>query len=313
MKILYITSLGEDYLQDQVLIGLRSLFGSDVVDYPKKDVLYNTCSKASEELYGRGFTVWKTLPDIEIDRSEIWRRFCSGEFDLIVFGSIWRRIGIFFFSFFQKILSRVQTRFIFLDGEDQSVLFIPACLCGVYYKRELVRKPFFNSVKPINFSIPSIKIRQDMAPKDRLFAKHVQCEEVYKIEEVRANCQKSYGFSDEALYYDDIARSKYAVTMKKAGWDCMRHYEIAANGTVPCFYELDKKTRTCAPHGLVDMENVVMFRTADELMEKITHIDNSGAYLRLQQNVLRWAQKNSCENIAKKILNETRIYKGQMC
>ena len=60
MNILYITSSFEDYLQDVTFIGLRNLFGSSVVDFPKKDVLYSNCSKDASELYGCGFTVWKT-------------------------------------------------------------------------------------------------------------------------------------------------------------------------------------------------------------------------------------------------------------
>lgn len=31
----------------------------------------------------------------------------------------------------------------------------------------------------------------------------------------------------------------YAVTMKKSGWDCMRHYEIIAAGCIPYFLEID--------------------------------------------------------------------------
>lgn len=303
MKILYITTPGEDYLQDQMLIGLRRLFGEDLVDYPRKDVLYENFAKPKEELYGRGFTIWKTLPDIEMDRTDIWQRVRSGEFEEVVFGSIWRQTGMFARLFFTGMFNRSRPRMRFLDGEDQPVLFAPACLCGSYFKRELTGRSLFSSVRKIGFSIPSEKIRPYGVPKDRMFAKHVQCEEAYKIEEIRQNCQRKYGFSEESAYYDDIARSEYAVTMKKAGWDCMRHYEIAANGTVPCFYELDKKPEFCAPHGLIDMENVVSFRTAGELMEKINYIKASGIYSRLQQNALNWARKNSCEMLAKRMLD----------
>ena len=36
-------------------------------------------------------------------------------------------------------------------------------------------------------------------------------------------------------------RSRFGVTTKKSGWDCMRHYELAASGCVPCFRDLEEK------------------------------------------------------------------------
>lgn len=42
-----------------------------------------------------------------------------------------------------------------------------------------------------------------------------------------------YGPMDEHRYYDDYSRSYFAVTRRKGGWDCMRHYEILAAGTHP--------------------------------------------------------------------------------
>lgn len=39
-------------------------------------------------------------------------------------------------------------------------------------------------------------------------------------------------------YYDEYAKSYYAFTQKKAGWDCMRHYEILAAGAIPYFLDL---------------------------------------------------------------------------
>eukprot|EP00854_Cymbomonas_tetramitiformis_P018304 gene18304-21825_t len=51
--------------------------------------------------------------------------------------------------------------------------------------------------------------------------------------------KSTYIFADEAAYYADYRRSFYALTMKKGGWDCFRHYEILANGCVPFFLGID--------------------------------------------------------------------------
>lgn len=81
MKILFITSSEADNLQDGLLHGFRSLFGEDCIDFPKKEIMYNTFPEAEAiHHYGRLFTVWRTLPDIHIDRTDIEqkiKRECS--------------------------------------------------------------------------------------------------------------------------------------------------------------------------------------------------------------------------------------------
>ncbi len=264
MRILFITSPFEDYLQDQLLIGLRTLLGNNLIDYPKKDIVYTNCEKKKGDLYGCGFTIWKSLPNIEIERKNILGRIRKKEFDIIIFSSIWRQKVLF-----KKILSKNiflnKTRLIFVDGEDHTKVYKTALPFGKYFKREQSSSLLSPFVRKINFSIPSNKIRNYQPEKTKPFAMHNQCDEAYKLTDVKNNCQKSYAFIDESLYYNDIAQSEFAITMKKGGWDCMRHYEIAANLTIPCFYHLSKKPKNCAPHDLIDMHNVISFNSAIEL------------------------------------------------
>lgn len=303
MRILFITSPFEDYLQDQLLIGLRSLLGSSIIDYPKKDVLYLNSKREKEDLYGCGFTIWKSIPDIEIDRSRVFDRIQRNEFDIIIFSSIWRQKSIYKQIFFKNLIKKC-VKFVFIDGEDHTMIYKKALPFGKYFKREQTSNFMFSLVKRINFSIPPNKIRKDKLKKTKPFAKHNQCEEAYKIDEVKNNCQKSYAFRDEALYYDDIAQSEFAITMKKGGWDCMRHYEIAANLTIPCFYKLSTKSDNCAPHGLIDMVNVISFNTAGELEEKIAIIRKNNLYEGMQENVRKWIETSSCTSSAKSLLKQ---------
>lgn len=301
MKLLYLTTPEEDYLQDNMLYGLRMILGSNLVDYPKKEVLYRSCPKALSDLYGRGFTAWKLLDDIDIDRADIDRRITKREFDVVIFGSIQRQKSVVRDYIRAWRLFLPGYRFAFLDGEDGARINWGMLPWGPYYKRErgAITQVF---TRGIHFSIPGQKVRIQPLEKTRLFAKHVQCEEAYKIDWVRRDCSKTYAFTDEASYYENLARSKYAVTMKKSGWDCMRHYEIAANATVMAFYNLHQKPVSCAPHGLVDMVNVVAFSTADELMCKIGHIEKQGLYAKLQKNSIQWAWDNTCERTALEFL-----------
>ena len=101
MKILFLTKGDHvDYQNDCLLIGLRELFGADVVDYNKQAHNYTTYSQeAASKLYGKGMTVTRVLPDIEVDRTDITSKIKNKYFDYIVYGHIWR-----FNSYLDKIL-----------------------------------------------------------------------------------------------------------------------------------------------------------------------------------------------------------------
>lgn len=47
-----------------------------------------------------------------------------------------------------------------------------------------------------------------------------------------------FGAEDESAYYNLYKSSFFAYTMKKGGWDCLRHYEIMASGCIPIFPDL---------------------------------------------------------------------------
>jgi len=302
MRILYLTTPGEDYLQDQILLGLRESLGTRVLDFPRKSVLYRNCAVPRRELYGRGFTLWKLLDDIEMDRGDLNRRLEEGEFETLIFGNIWRQRREFREFRTRGYLRRWFRRVGFLDGEDHKRPYLPALRHGLYFKREIRLALPLPRIRRINFSIPGSKLRARPLEKDRLFARHVQCEEAYKLEVIRSHCRKSYLFEKEQDYYRDLARSRYAVTMKKMGWECQRHYEIAANHTVPCFYRLSRKPRRCAPHGLVDGENVLAFDSAGELQEKIEEVRRNGRYAQLRQGAYQWAARNTCRRVAGRLL-----------
>ena len=34
--------------------------------------------------------------------------------------------------------------------------------------------------------------------------------------------------------------SLFSLTYRKTGWDCLRHYEILASGSIPLFLDLEK-------------------------------------------------------------------------
>jgi hypothetical protein len=50
----------------------------------------------------------------------------------------------------------------------------------------------------------------------------------------------AFGPGQEEEYYQMYRDSMFAMTQKKGGWDCLRHYEIMANGCIPIFTGLNQ-------------------------------------------------------------------------
>jgi len=64
----------------------------------------------------------------------------------------------------------------------------------------------------------------------------------------------TYTYDTEDAYYEQYSKAFFGITMKKSGWDCMRHYEIIMSGSIPYFLNLDKipaKTMTSFPRELI--------------------------------------------------------------
>jgi hypothetical protein len=97
-------------------------------------------------------------------------------------------------------------------------------------------------IYPISFSIPSQHVLDEVPIK----TKHLAT--------VIPGNPSTYVFSTQQSYYGDYQASVFGKTWKKGGWDCMRHYEILANGCIPWFEGLDKcppKTLTHLPKDLI--------------------------------------------------------------
>lgn len=97
-------------------------------------------------------------------------------------------------------------------------------------------------VYPISFSIPESKITDMVPVKTKQFGHIVPGD------------TSTYIFQDEAGYRQDYQTSVFGHTCKKGGWDCLRHYEILANGSIPYFKDLAEcpaKTMTHLPKDII--------------------------------------------------------------
>lgn len=330
MKILFLTSSEEDYLADGVLIGLRAMFGGGCVDYPRKEILYLDCpTEARSRIRGGGFTLYTDgLPSIDVDRSHIEQKLQSRAFDLVIFSNIWRQFGLF--SQWRPWLQRRST--LILDGEDTPQVYpyaglwlrnarywlMPSAAPFLYFKREWdggytqfnwhhrvlplglrrrLRPPA--NLRPIGFSVPDRKILSELPPKRKDFPQHIIDPELCRI---LPGASATPLFQSEAEYYLDLQASRFGITTRRAGWDCLRHYEIAANGAVPCFRNLDLKPNTCAPHGLVPGGNCIGYTHAHELLSMTSRLTTE-EYTRLASNALLWARTNAARRVAERMIS----------
>lgn len=107
-------------------------------------------------------------------------------------------------------------------------------------------------LNPIGFSIPESKICSLTELKKTKITSHLIPGQL-----------DTYIYKNEEEYYHEYGKSFFAVTMKKGGWDCLRHYEIIANGCIPYFIDIDKcpeNVMTFFPKDLVKQGNALYER-----------------------------------------------------
>ncbi|MEC7984749.1 MAG: hypothetical protein VX278_06275 [Myxococcota bacterium] len=227
MKVLYL-SYAEypDYQADSLFLGLRELLGENVVDYPKIKVLYKNTFAGNPDSkkdigWGMGFTLYGLLDDIEVDRSDIQEKIKNRFFDLVIYGGSYRATPLLL----HVLRWYPKEQIVFIDGDDSSKVQKELVFRGIYFKREMHES--IPNVYPISFAIPPSCIVDDVP---------MQKERLFSICDPRD--RKTYIYDNQEDYYHGYQEAFFGVTMKKAGWDALRHYEILANGCIPFFIDL---------------------------------------------------------------------------
>ena len=87
-------------------------------------------------------------------------------------------------------------------------------------------------LNPIGFSIPKEKLCNYYIKKTKI------------LSDLIPGNTKTYIYNTEEEYYNEYKQSYFAITKLKGGWDCMRHYEILADGCIPYFVNIEKCPKT---------------------------------------------------------------------
>lgn len=339
MRVLFLHANTPDYLSAGLFHGLRSLLGKDCVDLPRFDCMYSPLSGGiKEKIRGNAFTLYGLLKDItEVDdqRFFIWQKNIN-DFDFYIIADIWNQWDTYI-----KLIELVPfNKIIIVDPSDSTrvypfnnlssnylVLIFKLLLFKKdkvkYFKREIQGEsnimtglnflPNFISkmlvpskIHPIHFSIPEEKITQvNIEFKTKQFTTIIVDDEMNKLVDSSFLIplgKEVYAFSDEKEYYKDIQLSKFGITTKRSGWDCLRHYEYTANGAVLCFKNYSDKFIQCAPYGLNET-NCIFYNTSSELIEKLATISDL-EYTTLLKNSYKWVKNNTTLELAKKFVNQ---------
>jgi hypothetical protein len=210
-----------DYQNDLVFYGLRELYGDDVVDSTQILTLYKEHEgKIPPQHMWGGMTAFWLIGENNIDRTNIEDKIKDRYYDYIIYGAIKRCKDYY------DLVSKVypNDKVILIDGNDESELD-PLYTKHLYFKRELVEK--HPNLLPISFAFPTDKLTIPNKNKTQDYGT------------VIPGKSETYIFKTEQDYYNDYQKSMYGVTMKKAGWDAMRHYEILGNYCMPYFVGLE--------------------------------------------------------------------------
>jgi hypothetical protein len=269
MKGLIISSGDVDYLQVSIILGLKDILGSDVEDMNHHYYLYQNSGINPNNFWGKGFSYTNILdtklhkPSIELNE-----KLNSNYYDFFIFTSISRNNTLL-----DLILKKTNGKnVLLLNGEDSPErleYYNEKCL---YFKRELIYKKYKN-LYPISFSLHESKFSEQDIMKTQEIS-----DSMPSMNNLTSVSSSKYIFENEKDYYENYQKSKFGMTMKKAGWDSMRHYEIIANKCLPIFdnisqcpeltlHRLPKKILTDIETNFKTMNNKNYEEISNELFE----------------------------------------------
>lgn len=137
-------------------------------------------------------------------------------------------------------------------------------------------------INPITFSIPEEKIVNFVPYKTKLLSSLIP------------GNVSTYIYSTEKDYNTEYKKSMFALTHKKGGWDCLRHYEILANGCIPYFTDID-----CCPPSTLALLPKQLIMEGNELYNKLS---------KKSINEITYEEYDIYNSLLTKLLNYTKNY-----
>lgn len=151
---------------------------------------------------------------------------------------------------------------------------------------------------PITFSIPREKICDNKPIKTKIISNLIPGD------------NSTYIYNTEEEYYNEYQKSFFAITKKKEGWDCLRHYEILANGCIPYFIDIEKcpkDTMYLLPKNLLIESNLLYNKLKNSNINELSEEDTN-MYNILQKKLLEYTKQYlTTDKLALYILKKTNF------
>lgn len=286
MKILFITHAYPNYVPDLLLHGLRKLLGENVVDYPRKDCVY-------DGVLGLGICPpeqrsenWFPA-DTGIDRDDIQAKLVSGHFDYVV--SDIRNMELA-----NQLLSEAKYKGLaIIDGEDHPVNITPGPF--LFFQRETDGSQYGI---PLPMAIPEEILLDicefDNEPKQysvgfigslsdqRGFREKVINslrqhfpDGLFSVSNVASQDeQHPQGRLGKKDYYQSLQQCETLVTLRGAGYDTFRYWEHTACNAVNLVEQLPLYIPDGFKHGV----HQLIFSSEHQLIEQVDTIARDHAY-----------------------------------
>ena len=270
MKILFLTHPYPNYAPDLLLHGLRKLLGPDVIDFPKKECLYQGVLGLGVCPEDQKCPNWFPDDTGDIDRDDIRGKLKSGYFQYIV--SDYRAFNML------CDLQDLQQKIVVVDGED-----LPARISQGKYiicRRETDGSDF--SI-PLPMSLPEELLHwitsYDNAPKRYSigFLGSTNDGARKRIAETLAQLYPDALFQTSSVpsrddpspdgrlsrdnYYLDLQKCRIVLSLPGAGYDTFRFWENAACNAV----HVAVKMPLYIPDDFVERRHILRFSRIDEL------------------------------------------------
>lgn len=282
MKIAFITHSYPNYVPDLLLHGLRKLLGPNVVDFPRKDCLY-------QGVIGLGVCPpdqlcpgWFPEDDGTIDRDDMATRLKNDDFDLIV-------CDIRSVPTLRSMAPGAKTKLVIVDGEDRPIPIPPGPY--VICRRETDGSDFsiplpmglpeevLNWIaaydhQPKKYSIGFLGSTQD--GKRRRIAETIAAR--YPDALLEATTVPSQedpnpaGRFGREEYYRRLQQCRMVLSLAGAGYDTFRFWENAACNAV----HIAGQFPLYIPDDFTNGKHILRFNHPDELVRHIDSVLENG-------------------------------------
>lgn len=144
-------------------------------------------------------------------------------------------------------------------------------------------KTSYTNIFPMPYCIPDECIVQTIQEKTQLMASLIPGNSSTYI----------FDNTQENEYNEMYRNARFAVTTAKGGWDCLRHYEILANGCIPVFDNI----HMCPTHTLTSFPKELIMKTNNLFSNWQNTEKDNNEYNKISTEMLEYT-KNNCSSSA---------------